>query len=102
MGEFRWLVTQAFGNEDLPRRVGQMFGGADHVCDLHIVIVDHAGEMVDERAVGALNHMILLAGPSHRNISADVIVKLTRPFARHLQTDDRLAAFAFPLGTIGV
>ena len=46
VGVLRQLVAQGLGDEHLPRRVGEVLLGADHVGDLEIVIVDHAGQVV--------------------------------------------------------
>src|SRR5947209_8505354 len=40
------VVAQGLGDEDLPGRVGQVLLGADLVADAHVVVVDHAGQVV--------------------------------------------------------
>ena len=60
---FRQRIAETLSNEDLPRRVRQMLLGADDVADLHVVVIHDIGQVVEARAVGTLNDVVLLRGP---------------------------------------
>ena len=65
------------------------------VRDLHVVVVDHRGQMVEARAVGPLDDVVLLAGPVDADFAADQVVEHELAFARHQQPHDALPAFGF-------
>ena len=94
MGVDRPRIAEGFQHEHLPRRVRQVLLGANHVRDLQLVIVDHVGQVIKARAVGALHDVILLAGPIELDPAAHHVVQDERPLLRHLQPHDRLTAFA--------
>ena len=80
-----------------------MLFGADHVRDLHVVIVDHAGQVVQARAVGPLDDVVLLAGPIELDLAADQVVDDQLALAGHLQPHDGLAPFGLePAACFGV
>ena len=55
------------------------------------------------RAVGPLDHVVLLGGPLDGHLAADVVVELARALARHLQPHDALAALGLePLRSAAV
>ena len=81
MGVERPRIAERFENEDLPRRVREMLLGADDVRDLEIVIVDHVGQVVEARAVGPLDDVVLLAGPIELDPAADQVVEHERALA---------------------
>ena len=60
-----------------------------------VVIVHHAGQMIETSSVGSLNHMVLFLSPLELHVSTHQIAKLTDSFARHLQPHHRLAPFGF-------
>ena len=62
-----------------------MLLGADDVGDLEIVVVDHVGQVVEARAVGPLDDVVLLAGPVELDPAADQVVEHQRAFGGHLQ-----------------
>ena len=90
VGVLRQFVTETLGDEHLPRRVREMFFGPNDVADLHVVIVDDAGQMIQAGSVGPLDDVILLAGPLDFDPAADQIVDHHAALARHLQSHDRL------------
>ena len=102
VGELRQLVAQLLEHEHLPRRVREVLLGADHVRDLHVVVVDDRRQVVQARAVGPLDDMVLLAGPVDADFAADQIVEHELAFARHQQPHDALAAFGFEALGVGV
>ncbi len=73
---------------------------ADHVADLELVVVDHAGHVVKAGAVGPLDHVVLLSGPLELDPAANQVVDHQRPFAGHLQPHHRLAALGLEAGTV--
>ena len=94
MGVLGQLVAQPLRDEDLPRRVREMLLGTDHVGDLHVVVVDDVGEVVQARPVGALDDVVLLGDQSTSIVAADVVDELAGALARHLQAHAALAALA--------
>ena len=68
----------------LPRRIGQMIVAADDMGDAHVVVVDHDGQHVGRRAVGAQQHQIV------------EILVLPDDAALHLVLDHGLAGRAAP------
>jgi hypothetical protein len=54
-------------------RVRQVLLGADHVGDLEILIVDHVGQVIDERPVGTLDDHVGLPGPLELDVAANQI-----------------------------
>ncbi len=79
-----------------------MLLGADHVADPHRVVVDHARQVVEEGPVGALDHLVLLAGPFELHVATDPVAEPADALARHLQPDHRLAALALEAAPVGV
>jgi hypothetical protein len=75
---------------------------ANYVRDLHLVVVDHGGEMVQARTVGTLDDVVLLAGPIDADLAAHQIVEYELALARHEQANDALAAFCFQAPRVGV
>src|SRR5438128_339558 len=73
----------------------------DYVGDLHIMVVHDVGQVVETGAVGALDNVILLRGPLHFHRSADKVVELASPGARHFETHDSLTSLSFVTRTIG-
>src|SRR5207244_6290110 len=86
-------------DEDLPLRIGEMLFGTNDMRDLHVILVDHAGQVVEAGAVRALDDVVLLAGPFDGNRAADQVSELASSFARHLQARASLAAFGFKPGS---
>ena len=69
--------------------------------DLEVVVVDHVGQMVEARAVGPLDDVVLLAGPVELDPAADQVVEHQRPFGGHLQPHHGLPALGLEAGPIG-
>ena len=74
MGVGRPRIAEGLENKDLPRRIREVLFGADHVADLEIVVVHHVGQVVEARAVGPLDDVVLLAGPIELDPAADQII----------------------------
>src|SRR3954447_14264016 len=62
----------------------------DHVRNLHVVIVNHGSKVIEARAVGALDNMVLFAGPFDPYFATNQIVENELPLARHEQPHDSL------------
>ena len=58
MGEGGQGGAQGLEDQELREGVGEVLLGADHVGDLHRDVVDHAGEVVQRRAVGPDDHEV--------------------------------------------
>ncbi len=61
---------------------------ADHVRDLHQVVVDDVGEVIRRQAVGLQQHLHVDRRVLERDRSAREIVDDARPFRRHLHSHD--------------
>ena len=59
MPEARQLPAEGAVEQNVLRRRGDPLLGADHVGDLHQVIVDDVGEMVGGEAVGLHQHLVV-------------------------------------------
>ena len=95
-------VAESLGDEDLSRRVRQVLDRPDHVGDLEVVVVDHAGQVIQARPVRPLDHVVLFAGPGELDVAADLIVEAALAFARHLQAHHGLPAFRLQAGGVGL
>jgi hypothetical protein len=62
--------------------------GADHVADLHQVIVDHVGEVVGRQAVGLEQHLVVDLGGVARDVAAQLVAERDRAGHRDLEPDD--------------
>ena len=102
MGVDGQVVAEAQRDEGLPRRVGKVFLGADDVRDPHRVVVDHAREMVEARAVGPLDHVVLLPLPGELDPAAYLVVDDERAFPGHQEPHDGRAALGGEAGGRGV
>ena len=69
--------------------------------DLEIVIVDHVGQVVEARAVGPLDDVVLLAGPVELDPAAHQVVEHQRALGGHLQPHHGLPALGLEAGPIG-
>jgi len=66
-------------DEDLARGIRQVLLGPDDVGNAHRVIVDYARKVVEERAVRALDHVVLFALPLELDRAAHDVVDDERP-----------------------
>src|SRR5919197_2524336 len=96
---WEWIV-QALGNEDLPRRIREMLGGADDMRDPHVIVIDHTSQVIQYRAVGPLDDVVLLLGPRHLDPAADVVVEDTPALPWHFQAYHTLTALGLEAGSI--
>jgi len=73
VGEARQLGAEPLVDPDLARRVRQVLLGPDHVADPHLDVVDDAGEVVKAAPVGALDHVVGLAGDREDGLMAALL-----------------------------
>ena len=81
-------IAERLGDENLPRRVREVLDGADDVRDLEIEVIDDAGQVIEARAVGPLDDVVLLFVPVELAHAANRVVEDALAFARHLQPHD--------------
>ena len=74
MRVLRQRPAEPFDHENLTRRIRKMLLGANDVRNFQRVIVHNVRQMIDERTVGPLNHMILLVRPVKFDIAANEVV----------------------------
>src|SRR5215471_15184499 len=78
-----------------------MLLSANYMSDLHVEVIDHAGEVVQHGTIGTLDHMVLLARPFHHHLAANVIVEAARAITSHFEADNAFAALRLEAGAIG-
>ena len=88
----RQIVAERLHDEDVPRRIRQVFLGPDDVRDVEVVVIHRARQVIERRAVGPLNHMVLFQRPVERDGATHQVVKRAGAVARHLEADDGGAA----------
>ena len=96
------LVAEPAGDEDLPRRVRQVFLRADHVRDVEVVVVDRAGQVIQVAAVRPLDDVVLLERPVEGDRPAHQVVEAAGSVARHLEADDGGTSLALEARRVGV
>src|SRR5687767_13011635 len=72
----------------------------DDMRYLHVLIIDDTCQVIHAGPVGALDEVVLLVGPLDAHRSSYVVIKLTRPLARHLQPHRCLSSLGLELGTL--
>ena len=60
---------------------------------LEVEVIDHAGQVIQASAIGPLNDVILLAGPSELDLSANLIVDDQLSLAGHFESYDTGSPF---------
>ena len=88
----RHLPAERVVDLGLARGIGEVVVAADDVGDAHVVVVDHDGEHVGRRAVGAQQHEVveILVLPDHAALHLVLDRGLARE--RRLEADHRLDA----------
>ena len=71
VGVERRLLPHRLQDQQLLGGVGVVVGAADDVGDAHVEVVDHDGEVVERRAVGARDHEVVLERVLERALAAD-------------------------------
>ena len=92
----RLLPAHRFVERDVARRAGQPFLAADHVRDLHLVVVGHRGEVVGREAVPLQQHVVVEQLVAELDRAAQLVFNNGRALARHCETDDVRLAVAHP------
>ncbi len=95
MRETRRFPAQRFVDHELARRVGDMVFPAQHVRDLHQVVVDDDREVIRRDAVAFDDDEIARVFGGKRNFAFDHIVEGVGLVLRHAETHARHAAFGF-------
>ncbi len=94
MSEGRQLGPEGLEDEELGEGVGEVLLGADDVGDLHLDVVDGAGEVVEWRAVGPDDDEVADLVGGELDVSLDQVVEHQHPTGRDLETEGEGA----PLG----
>ena len=74
MGIDRLRPTQRPDHRQLAEGVVQMVVAANDMGDPHVMIIDHDGEHIGRRSVGAQQHHVIKLGILHRHITLHRIV----------------------------
>ena len=98
MRELRRRPAQGLVEPQLGGRVGEVLVAADDVRDAHVVVVDHAGEVVGRPARGLQDDEVLEHGVLEDDMPADDIVDRGLALIGQAQPDGGLA----PLGLEGL
>ena len=91
VGVDRRLGAHRLEDPHLLGRVGEVVGAADHVGDAGVEVVDHHGQVVDRRAVGAGDHEVVHQAVLERALAADHVAHDGRALVGHPQPDGALA-----------
>src|SRR6056297_390187 len=74
-----------------------MLLGANHMTDLHCMVIDDAGQVIQATAIGTLDHVILLARPLHADFASHGVLNHALSLARHLQPNHTGSTFGCKL-----
>ena len=102
MREARQRVAQRLEDQELREGVRQMLLGADDVGDLHLGVVDDAGEVVERRAVGPDDHEVADLVGLLLDVPLDQVVDDERAAERDLEPEREGAPFGLEPGQVGV
>src|SRR5215471_17961592 len=94
----RQWIAEAVCDEDLAWCIRQVLRSPDDMRDLHVMVINHVGQVVQYCAVSPLDDMVLLLAPGDFDAAADVIVKDAATLLRHLQAHHALAALSLEAG----
>src|SRR3954470_5677873 len=78
-----------------------MFLRADHMRDLHVVIINNCRQMIQACPVCSLDDMILLAAPFNANFTAHQIVQYELTVSWHEQPYDARPTFRLKSPCVG-
>ena len=87
----RRLGAQRLVDPHVLGRIGVVVRAAHDMRDAGVVVVDHDGEVVDRRAVGARDHEVVLQDVLERALAADDVVDDRRALVGHPQAHGALA-----------
>ena len=87
MSEFRNGETQRFIQQNLLRRIGNMFLRPQHMRHAHQMVVDDNGKVVSRRAVGLRNHKIIKLGQIKIHAAMNHVFHPHVSFHGNLKTD---------------
>ena len=93
MGELRGIKAKGLVDDQLARRIGQMFFGTDDVGDVHQGIVEDDAVVVDRNAVGFDDDEVADVIGVEGYVAPDQVVEFNRFIFRRLDADDMRTAF---------
>ena len=93
VGELRSFEAQGLVDDQLARRVGQVFFRADDVGDVHEGIVEDDAVVIDRDAIGFDDDEVADVVGIEGHVAADEVVQFNRFVLRRLDTDDMGTAF---------
>ena len=94
--------AEGLEDQELRERVREVLVGPDDVGDLHLDVVDDAGEVVQRRAVGPDDHEIADLVGRELDVPLDQVVEDQRPARRNLEPQGERAALGLELGGLVV
>ena len=94
MGEGGQGGPEGLEDQELREGVREVLLGADDVGDLHLDVVDDAGEVVERRAVGADDHEVADLVGRERDVPLDQVVEHQGPAQGHLEPEGVGASLA--------
>ena len=95
-------VPEGLEDQELRERVRQVLLGADDVGDLHLGVVDDAGEVVERGAVGPDDHEVADLVGLLLDVPLDQVVDDERPAERDLEPEGVGAPLGLEPGQVGV
>jgi hypothetical protein len=102
VGKARRRGTQRFKHLHLGCGVGNVVLAAQHVADPHRDIVDHRGQQVEPRSIGAAHYRVAHLGRIEVLGAADTVLPLDRRRAVEQEPPVRLLSCRSPGGMIGL
>ena len=93
VGELRSFEAQGLVDDQLARRVGQVFFRADDVGDVHEGIVEDDAVVIDRDAIGFDDDEVADVVGVEGYVAADEVVQFNRFVLRRLDADDMGTAF---------
>ena len=98
VGEGRQLGAQGLEDQELREGVGEVLLGPDDVGDLHLDVVDDAGEVVERRAVGPDDDEVADLVGGELDVPLDQVVEDERPARRDLESQGEGASLGLERG----
>ncbi len=82
MGELRRLPAEGSVEQDLLRSIADVIAPARHEGDVHLVVVDGRGQVVERVAVGSHQDEVLLGGVGRLDGAEDLVDEVGAPLTR--------------------
>ena len=96
MHEIRHLPAKSPDDMRVQRETGQPLRAADHMRDLHQMVIHHRCQVVKRQSIGFKQHIIIDVAVLNRDIAAQVIPDGDRSLLRCLEAHHKRFASSHP------